>query len=452
MISISCANRVQIFTGMFDIEKDTFFISITLDKRYKQLDKTFPVKLRVYASGISKAKLIPTPYNFSEKEFSSIWPDQPNKKSRYYPIWEKLRDLESSARDLAKTIVPFSLSKFESLIKGEDIQPDAQQDVPQNTLSDTQSDVQEEPEPVKTVNYYFEEKIEHHLNREVISTAESYQYALKCLLRYANKEVLEFQEIDVRFLDGFEKFCLTKEGKSITTVGIYLRNLRAVFNDAGIPEDKYPFGARKYLIKSSRKVKKVLDKDVLKLLLNGTPQTPQQERAKAFWFFSYFCNGMNVKDILNIKVKDITEDKLTFIRAKTASTTRELEPIEVYLNEFAFEVIRKFGNLSQNRNRYLFPYFHEGQTAKEKYAVKKLFTRSINQNFLKYALSLGISQKVSTYYARHSFSTHLIRKGVSVEAVGEALGHTNIKTTMNYFAGFEDESKREVALKLLDFE
>lgn len=175
------------------------------------------------------------------------------------------------------------------------------------------------------------------------------------------------------------------------------------------------------MIKSSRKVKKALDKDILKLLLNGTPETSQQERAKAFWFISYFCNGMNVKDILNIKVKDITEDKLTFIRAKTASTTRELEPIEVYLNEFAFEVIRKFGNLSQSRNRYLFPYFNEGQTAKEKYAVKKLFTRSINQNFLNYALSLGISQKVSTYYARHSFSNHLIRKGVNMEAVGEAL-------------------------------
>ena len=416
-------------------------VSIVLDKRRKLTGNKYPVRLRIYRHYPKIQKLFPTDFIFTESEFDSIW-STVKPREVHKPIRQELQDLENKASEIIRNLEHFSLEEFERQLSGAE-----QLSEPEELRS------HEEPvPPVKPVNYYFEQKIEHHLNREVISTAESYQYALKCLLRYANKEVLEFQEVDVRFLEGFERFCLTKGGKSITTVGIYLRNLRAVFNDAGIPEDKYPFGARKYLIKSSRKVKKVLDKDVLKLLLNGRPETPQQERAKAFWFFSYFCNGMNVKDILNIKVKDITEDKLTFIRAKTASTTRELEPIEVYLNEFAFEVIRKFGNLSQSRNRYLFPYFNEGQTAKEKYAVKKLFTRSINQNFLKYALSLGISQKVSTYYARHSFSTHLIRKGVSMEAVGEALGHANSKTTMHYFAGFEDESKREVALKLLDFE
>lgn len=86
--------------------------------------------------------------------------------------------MESSARDLAKSIVPFSLSKFESLIKGED----------------TEQDEGEEAEQVKTVNHYFKLKIDHHLIREAISTAESYQYALKCLLRFAKREMLEFQE------------------------------------------------------------------------------------------------------------------------------------------------------------------------------------------------------------------------------------------------------------------
>ncbi|WP_367916050.1 tyrosine-type recombinase/integrase [Leadbetterella sp. DM7] len=417
-----------------------FLISITLDKRRQNADNTYPVRIRVYTQKDSKRKLIPTPYNFTENEFGHIWPTQPNKKTKHYKIWEELRDLESSARDLAKTIIPFSLSKFESLIKGEDIQPDVQQVALQ------------EPGRVKPVNYYFEQKIEHHLTREAISTAESYEHALKCLLRYAKKDVLEFEEINVSFLEAFEKFCLHEESKSITTVGIYLRNLRAVFNDAGIPKEKYPFGARKYIIKSSRKVKKVLDNDVLKLLFTGQPLTPEQQRAKDFWFFSYFCNGMNMKDILNLQVKDISGDKLTFVRAKTASTRRQIEPIEVYLNDFALDVIRRYGNLNQTGKQFVFPYLNHGLTAKRKNDLKKLFTRSVNQNFRKYARSLGIDGDVSTYYARHSFSTHLIRKGVSIAAVGEALGHTDIKTTMNYFAGFEDESKREVAEKLLDFE
>lgn len=430
MKCLSCANRVQISTGNMEIKKDQIFISITLDKRYKLLTGIFPVKLRIYVSATGKRKLIPTPFNFSEEEFSLVWPNQPNKKTKYYQIWEKLRDLESSTRDLAKSIVPFSLSKFESSIKGEE----------------------EQKEIIKNVNFYFKEKIDTYLNREAISTSESYGYALKCLLRFAKKDVLEFEEIDVNFLEGFEKFCIKKEEKSITTVGIYTRNLRAVFNDAKIPPDKYPFGERKYIIKSSKKVKKALDKDTLKLLLHGMPQTFEQERAKDFWFFSFFCNGMNVKDILNLRVKDVGDEKLTFIRAKTASTRRLIEPIEVYLNEFSNNVISKYGNLNQGSKQYVFPFLRNDQSAREKYDVTKLFTRSINQNFLKYARSLGVSENVSTYYARHSFSTHLIRKGVSIEAVGEALGHTNIKTTMNYFSGFEDESKKEAAKKLLDFD
>ena len=75
----------------------------------------------------------------------------------------------------------------------------------------------------------------------------------------------------------------------------------------------------------------------------------------------------------------------------------------------------------------------------------------VNQNFLKYARSLGITEKISSYWARHSFATMAIRKGASMEYVGEAVGHSNPKTTKGYFAGFEDETKKEFALKLLEF-
>jgi integrase/recombinase XerD len=53
------------------------------------------------------------------------------------------------------------------------------------------------------------------------------------------------------------------DGKSITTVGIYNRTLRAIFNDAIAEEvisreNYYPFGNRKYKIPASRNVKKAL--------------------------------------------------------------------------------------------------------------------------------------------------------------------------------------------------
>jgi len=61
---------------------------------------------------------------------------------------------------------------------------------------------------------------------------------------------------------------------------------------------------------------------------------------------------------------------------------------------------------------------------------------------------LGIEKKVTTYVARHSFSTILKKSGASTEFIQEALGHTDVKTTQNYLDSFDKEIKKEFADKL----
>jgi len=64
---------------------------------------------------------------------------------------------------------------------------------------------------------------------------------------------------------------------------------------------------------------------------------------------------------------------------------------------------------------------------------------------------LGIEKKVTTYVARHSFSTILKKSGASTEFIQEALGHTDVKTTQNYLDSFDKEIKKEFAGKLSVF-
>ncbi len=61
---------------------------------------------------------------------------------------------------------------------------------------------------------------------------------------------------------------------------------------------------------------------------------------------------------------------------------------------------------------------------------------------------MGIEKKVTTYVARHSFSTILKKSGASTEFIQEALGHTDVKTTQNYLDSFDKEIKKEFADKL----
>jgi site-specific recombinase XerD len=64
------------------------------------------------------------------------------------------------------------------------------------------------------------------------------------------------------------------------------------------------------------------------------------------------------------------------------------------------------------------------------------------------ASDLGINRPVTTYFARHSFATILQRSGANVSFISEAIGHSSIRTTQQYLAGFEDDARIE-ALKAL---
>jgi site-specific recombinase XerD len=44
----------------------------------------------------------------------------------------------------------------------------------------------------------------------------------------------------------------------------------------------------------------------------------------------------------------------------------------------------------------------------------------------------GITKKLTTHTARHTFATLMLTKGASIETVSSMLGHTNIKTTQIY--------------------
>jgi hypothetical protein len=121
--------------------------------------------------------------------------------------------------------------------------------------------------------------------------------SLKGFLEWKTGKVpskLAFAEITPEWLNQYENYITKEKGQSITTVGIYLRALRSVFNQAltedDIKREIYPFGkrkAKKYEIPSSSKTKKTFNKEQLSVLFHAEPVTPEQEKAKAFWFFSF---------------------------------------------------------------------------------------------------------------------------------------------------------------------
>jgi len=395
----------------------------------KDKNGKYKVALQVYFRPLKKRKYYATKFSFTKKEFKSTW-ETVKPRKEFKQDRKELNALLVKADKVAGSLANFNFEDFDRLM-----------------FNKRSTD--------KDVNFYYAKKIDAYRNKQSISTSKGYETALKCLLRFHGKDHINFLDVTIEWLDKFENFCIDEEDKSLTTVGIYARTLRTVFNDAiedkTISRDAYPFGKRKYQIPAPKNTKKALAPEQLKVLFTGKPETPEQERAKAFWFLSYLCNGMNFKDILQLSCKNFDGEKIEFIRAKTAKSTKDQSTIKVFPVPYAVEILKKYGNPDGSPNDYIFNILDRNQTPDEQYRKLKNFIRLNNQHFLRYAKTNGIKEKISSYWARHSFATMAIRKGASIEQVGEAVGHTNTKTTQGYFAGFEDKTKKELGSNLLDF-
>lgn len=413
-------------------------ISVFLDTRRGKENKTYPLKLRVYYRFNKKVKLYSLNIDLTEEEYKTVWLNPTNKslRGKNKELRLKLQAIETRANEEAEQMTVFDFAKFETKLF--------------RKSSDKNS-----------VKYHFEKAIEQYLKKNKIGTAESYKYTLKSLGEFSlnqkkcTLEKLTFDTITVDWLHDYERFMLDKN-KSITTISIYTRTLRVVFNNAiresDISKDIYPFGTRKdgrYQISKTKKVKKALNSEQLKTLFNAEVMGEQEKLAKDFWFFSYACNGINFKDIALLKFSDIKNNSFTYFRAKTFGKSVEKTPITVYLNDFSKSVIEKYG--STNKNGYVFTIIQLKEDSTEQYKKVKNFTRLVNDYIKRIAKRCDLPNDISTYWARHSFASNSIRKGASMEFISEALNHSNLSVTKNYFAGFEDEAKKEFAKNILDF-
>ena len=415
--------------------KESYKISIRLDNRRKKQSEKYPIKLRVYGKDTQIEKWYSLGIDLTIDKFETIWVNgnSNNLRGTNKEIRLNLQAIETRANNEAKQMTVFDFGKFET------------------KLFRKSSDK-------NNVKYHFDLVIQKNLENKKIGTAESYKYTLNSLAEFSKTkkkceiEKLTFNAITVDWLKEYENFMVTK-GKSYTTVSIYTRTLRVVFNNAiesnDISKDVYPFGKNKYKIPRTKKVKKALNSKQLKTLFDVEVLNNNEQQAKDFWFFSYASNGMNFKDIAILKYSDINEDSFSYYRAKTFDKTAEKTVITIYLTDFTKGIISKYGNKS--KTGFVFNIISNEDTAERQYKKIKNFTRLINDHIKRVAKRNDLPNDISTYWARHSFATNSLRKGASMEFISEALNHSDLNVTKNYFAGFEDEAKKEFANTLLDF-
>lgn len=288
-----------------------------------------------------------------------------------------------------------------------------------------------------------------------IGTASSYRCAKNSLIEYSGDFPLEV--VDVDFLENYERWMSeqreekNEEGETViirpkgkTTIGIYLRAFRAIFNIAidkkkMISRDLYPFGRGKYVIPKGSAFKRALKKDDKVKFEQAVDLSEDERRNVAFWMFSYYCNGMNLVDMAFLRPEQIQEELLVIIRRKTMRTVRELKQIVIPLRDEAKQTLKEYGIHAP----YVFGIIDDTMNEKQKFNRIKDWRKEINQTVKKVAARLGIKGKVTMYNARHTFATVLLQGKVDIKAIQDSLGHRSISTTENYLADLDiDQAKK----------
>jgi site-specific recombinase XerD len=153
----------------------------------------------------------------------------------------------------------------------------------------------------------------------------------------------------------------------------------------------------------------------------------------------------------NIKVKTIDGGKefryIEFNRRKTG------ERILIPITESLKQIMNWARAQTTNDNEYLLPIITNKKLKGEKLDSHIAQRRKrMNKHLRTIAENLRFPEgllKISSYFARHSYATTLLRNGAQIEKISEALGHASTKTTQTYLESFGTEEIAKLNENLL---
>jgi len=302
----------------------------------------------------------------------------------------------------------------------------------------TVSSLIENLNPVSVKKCTVLELFDIHINQLIQENRLRYATTFKnlkiSLLKYHKHLNIYFSEIDVQWLKNYENH-LRQKNLGDNTLGILFRTLRVLYNvaiDKGIVKyEHYPFRAYKVSKLRKETIKRAIPKQDIMKIINYKTADKNIQFAVDIFSFSYYCGGINFKDIAYLTKENLIDCKLVYYRKKTKKLIR------IPVKEVAMDIIKKY---EIPENMYLFPILsnsHKTELQRENRLHKIIAIVNIKLKQIGKELNLPIN--LTTYVARHSFATVLKRAGVSTSIISETLGHSSEKITQIYLDAFDNE-------------
>ena len=242
-------------------------------------------------------------------------------------------------------------------------------------------------------------------------TYDSYLGKAKDIMKYFGTKALE--DITTEELREYLLNYLKEERKlgdrSINYYNSVIRFIYEVTLDKVLNKKQLPMRKRK------KTVYKVLTKKELSTFFNCVDNF----KYKTIFMLAY-GSGLRIGEIVNLRVEDIDSKNMRiFVREGKGNKERY-----TILSKQSLEMLRTYwGKYRPNKRRGRIFLGETGQA---------ITVGVIREHFRKYRRKAKINEKVTLHTLRHNFATNLIENGATLIQVKELMGHSNIRSTMEY--------------------
>ena len=242
-------------------------------------------------------------------------------------------------------------------------------------------------------------------------TYDSYLGKTRDIMRYYGEKQLE--EVTTEELREFLLKYLKDERKlSDRSINYYNSVIRFIYE---VTLDKLINKKQLPMRKKKKTVCKVLTKEELSTFFDVCDNF----KFKTIFMLVY-GSGLRIGEVANLRIEDIDSKNMRiFVRAGKGNKERY-----TILPKQSLEMLREYWRKYRQHKRRGRIFLSE--------SGKAITVGVIREHFRKYKKKAKINEKATLHTLRHNFATDLIERGATLIQVKELMGHSNIRSTMEY--------------------
>ncbi len=275
-----------------------------------------------------------------------------------------------------------------------------------------------------TVFSFFETLIAENKREKRLTKARNYQKALNSFSAFLNHEDIAFSEMNEMMIQAYEKYLLDS-GVTPNSSSFYIRNLRAVYNQAtqqGYAERSFMFENVYTGVDATSSRPAISEEAIARLLQLDLSNSQPLALSRDMFVFSYCTRGMAFKDIAFLKKSDIVGDFIQYVvHGKTEMVRMEL---------ITKSIILKYVDATKNSD-YVFPIITQEDViqANSQYSVALSYH---NRKLKRLGQMIGESTTLTHNVARNTWAKNALNHNIPISVIGPALGIPTEKATQEF--------------------